>query len=171
MANPYRCNMNKIAVYPGSFDPITNGHTDIIKRSAKIFDKLIVGIASDNEKQSTFSVQERVKMAEAVISEIGLDDRVEVQGFSGLLVNMAHKNKASVIVRGLRAIADFEFEFQLAVMNYKIADDVETLFLMASDNQQYVSSRFVKEIHKLGGDVSQFLNSGVVKCLDDKIKK
>ena len=110
-------------------------------------------------------------MAEAVISEIGLDDRVEVQGFSGLLVNMAHKNKASVIVRGLRAIADFEFEFQLAVMNYKIADDVETLFLMASDNQQFVSSRFVKEIHKLGGDVSQFLNSGVVKCLDDKIKK
>ena len=162
--------MKKTAVYPGSFDPITNGHIDIIKRTSKIFDKLIIGIASDNEKQSTFSMQERVEMAKVVVSEIGLDDKVEVQSFSGLLVEMAHKNKTSVIIRGLRAIADFEFEFQLAVMNYKIANDVETLFLMASDSQQFVSSRFVKEIHKLGGDVNQFLSPSVVKCLDEKIK-
>ncbi|MGB1360516.1 MAG: pantetheine-phosphate adenylyltransferase [Alphaproteobacteria bacterium] len=160
--------MTKTAVYPGSFDPITNGHIDIIKRSIKIFDKLIIGVAEDNAKQSTFNVSERVELIKSVINELGLADKVEVQGFSGLLVNMAHKNNASVIIRGLRAVADFEFEFQLAVMNYKIADDVETLFLMASDTQQFVSSRFVKEIHRLGGNVDQFLSPVVVKAMDDK---
>ena len=163
--------MTNIAIYPGSFDPITNGHLDIIKRSAKIFDKLIVGVASDNAKESTFTVDERVELVGKVLEQNNLTDTVEVQGFSGLLVNMAHDNKASVIVRGLRAVADFEFEFQLAVMNYKIADDVETMFLMASDTQQFVSSRFVKEIHRLGGDVGQFLSADVIKALDNKRKK
>ena len=163
--------MTSIAIYPGSFDPITNGHLDIIKRSSKIFDKLIVGVASDNEKESTFTVDERVELVGKVLQQNNLTDTVEVQGFSGLLVNMAHDNKASVIVRGLRAVADFEFEFQLAVMNYKIANDVETMFLMASDTQQFVSSRFVKEIHRLGGDVGQFLSADVITALDNKRKK
>ena len=154
--------MEKIAVYPGSFDPITNGHLDIIKRSARIFDKLYVSVLTNSAKVSSFSVEERIEMIKEVTKEF---DNVEVDSFSGLLVNYVKQKEASVVVRGLRAISDFEYEFQMALMNHKLEEDIETLFMMTSGKYSFLSSSMVKELASHGGNLSDL----VPDCLMEKI--
>ena len=156
-----------VAIYPGSFDPITNGHVDILRRALALFDRVIVAIAENVRKQPLFSTAER---AEMVRKSLGIEPRVEVDSFSGLLVDYAHKRGARVIVRGLRAIADFEYEFQFAHMNRHLAPDVETLFLMTSDDSFYVSSSLVKEVAANGGDISRIAPPAVVEALKKKFK-
>lgn len=155
------------AVYAGSFDPITSGHLDIIKRACSVVDILIVGVAHANNKNSLFSVAERVDLVNKTIVDAPFADKVAVIAFDGLLVDFAKKNNAGVLIRGLRAVADFEYEIQMAMMNRTLAMDVETMFLMSSASQQFVSSRFVKEIHKLGGDISKFVSPPVLTKLTE----
>lgn len=150
--------MAKIAVYPGSFDPITNGHLDIVRRVAQMFDEVIVAVARDGEKAPLFRVEKRVALTREAVK--GLQN-VSVDEFDGLLVSYARKQRASVIVRGLRAVSDFEFEFQLSLMNRKLDSRIETIFLMTKDEYTFISSRLVKEICRLGGDVSDFVPRGV----------
>jgi pantetheine-phosphate adenylyltransferase len=157
-----------VAIYPGSFDPITNGHVDILRRSLALFDRVIVAIAENVRKQPLFSAAER---AEMVVQSLGHEPRVEVDSFSGLLVDYARRRGARVIVRGLRAIADFEYEFQFAHMNRHLAPDVETLFLMTSDDSFYVSSSLVKEVAAMGGDISRIAPPAVVQALKKKFKE
>ena len=154
--------MEKIAVYPGSFDPITNGHLDIIRRSARIFDKLYVSVLTNSAKVSSFSVGERMEMIKEVTKEF---DNVEVDSFSGLLVNYVKQKEASVVVRGLRAISDFEYEFQMALMNHKLEEDIETLFMMTNGKYSFLSSSVVKELASHGGNLSDL----VPDCLTEKI--
>ena len=148
-----------VGVYPGTFDPVTNGHLDIIDRAARILDRLVVGVAMNAGKGPLFPLEERVELvraeADAIAARTGT--RVEVVPFEGLLVGFAREVGASVIVRGLRAVSDFDYEFQMAGMNHRIAQEVETVFLMASETNQFISSRFVKEIARLGGDVATFV--------------
>ena len=153
------------AIYPGSFDPITNGHLDVLQRAAGIFDKLIIAVARDNAKQSLFSVDERVELIRNAAAEI---PGIEVMPFEGLLVNFAREHKACALVRGLRAVSDFEFEFQLALMNRKLEPNLETLFLMPREEYTYISSRLVKEICRLGGHSEQFVPPNVVAALRAK---
>ena len=159
------------AVYPGTFDPVTNGHVDIISRAAKVVGSLIVGVAVTVEKNLLFTVGERVAMLENEISALdgGLAGRISVKPFENLLVDFVERENASVIIRGLRAVSDFEYEFQMAAMNSRLNGDVETMFLMASDKHQFISSRFVKEIARLGGDIGHFVPAGVKKQLDQRI--
>jgi pantetheine-phosphate adenylyltransferase len=157
-----------VAVYPGSFDPITNGHVDIVRRSLRLFDRVIVAIAENVRKEPLFSTAER---AEMVVQCLGADPKVEVDSFTGLLVDYARHRGARVIVRGLRAIADFEYEFQFAHMNRHLAPDVETMFLMTSDDSFYVSSSLVKEVAAMGGDISRIAPPAVVQALKKKFKK
>ncbi|WP_026487217.1 pantetheine-phosphate adenylyltransferase [Caldanaerobius polysaccharolyticus] len=138
----------KVAVYPGSFDPVTNGHIDIINRSAKIFDKLIVGVLKNPHKTPMFSVEERIDMLKKVTVDM---PNVEVYGFSGLLVNFMKEHNASVIIKGLRMVSDFEYEFQMALMNKKLDDNIETLFMMTSSQYAYLSSSLIKEVAQFGG--------------------
>lgn len=166
--------MTKIAVYPGTFDPITKGHLDIICRSAKhIVDKLIIGIAADTAKQPLFSLEERTQMVQHEIGKLDSDisSKIEVTAFDGLLIHFVQKMGASMVVRGLRAITDFEYEFQMTGMNAKMDKNIETVFLMASEQQQFISSRFVKEIFRLGGDVSPFVSEEIISQLTPKLKK
>jgi len=153
------------AIYPGSFDPITNGHLDVLQRAAGIFDKLIIAVARDNAKQSLFTVDERVELIRNAAAEI---PGIEVMPFEGLLVNFAREHKACALVRGLRAVSDFEFEFQLALMNRKLEPNLETLFLMPREEYTYISSRLVKEICRLGGHIEQFVPPNVVTALRAK---
>ncbi|MBB5031371.1 pantetheine-phosphate adenylyltransferase [Prosthecobacter vanneervenii] len=153
------------AIYPGSFDPITNGHLDVLQRAAGIFDKLIIAVARDNAKQSLFTVDERVELIRNAAAEI---PGIEVMPFEGLLVNFAREHKACALVRGLRAVSDFEFEFQLALMNRKLEPNLETLFLMPREEYTYISSRLVKEICRLGGHIEQFVPPNVVTALRSK---
>ena len=149
----------KIGVYPGTFDPITNGHLDIITRGARLVDKLVVGVAVNSGKNPLMALDERVALTRAVLAA-GVKETgavIEVRPFSNLLVQFARDVQASVIIRGLRAVSDFDFEFQLAGMNYRLDSAIETVFLMASEKHQFISSRFVKEIALLGGDVSSFV--------------
>lgn len=155
------------AIYPGSFDPITNGHLDVLQRAAGIFDNLIIAVARDNAKQSLFSVDERVELIRNAAAEI---PGIEVMPFEGLLVNFARKHKACALVRGLRAVSDFEFEFQLALMNRKLEPNLETLFLMPREEYTYISSRLVKEICRLGGHIEQFVPPNVVEALKAKLQ-
>lgn len=150
----------KTAIYPGSFDPVTLGHQDIIERSSKIFDKLIVGVLRNNAKSPLFSVEERVNMLKNVTKEF---PNVEVQSFDGLLIDFVRQNQANVVIRGLRAITDFEYELQLAQMNRVIAPEIDTLFLTTNLKYAYLSSSTVKEVARYGGDISAFLDSDVVK--------
>ncbi|NOQ81521.1 MAG: pantetheine-phosphate adenylyltransferase [Methylophaga sp.] len=155
--------MNTTAIYPGTFDPITNGHIDLVNRASKLFDRVIVAVAINPGKEPTFSLQERVELAEQTLLEL---DNVEVCGFEGLLVDVAKQKGANVILRGLRAVSDFEHEFQLAGMNRKMQPDIETLFLTPAEQFTYISSSLVREIAVLGGDVSDF----VAPCVDAALK-
>ena len=156
----------KVAIYPGTFDPITKGHLDIIKRSCKFVDKLIIAVSKNDKKKTLFSISERMEMIKSVIQDEGLLN-IDVDSFNDLLMNYANKKKATIIIRGLRAISDFEYEFQMTGMNYKLNPKIETVFLMASDNYQLISSKLIKEINSLNGDISQF----VPKVVEIKLKK
>jgi pantetheine-phosphate adenylyltransferase len=161
----------RVGVYPGTFDPITNGHTDIIRRAAKVVDRLIVGVARNDGKGPLFSTDERVEIVRDDIADL-LDkearERIEVRAFESLLMSFAESIGASVIIRGLRAVSDFEYEFQMMGMNARLNTEIEYVFLMASDRFQFISSRFVKEIGALGGDISHFVSKRVAKRLNDR---
>ncbi len=153
----------KIALYPGTFDPITNGHIDLVQRAAKLFDQVIVSIAASSKKKPKFSLKQRIELAEQVLSEC---PNVTVKGFDVLLVDFARQQKATVLLRGLRAVSDFEYEFQLASMNRHLAPDLESVFLMPADEYSFISSSLVKEVAALGGDVSKFVHPIVLKALN-----
>ena len=153
----------RVGLYPGSFDPITNGHIDIIKRSLRVVDKLVIEIAVNVGKTGLFSLKERENLVTSDIKKLGLEEVVEVKSFEGLLVNYAKEIDAKLIIRGLRAVTDFEYEFQMTGMNSRLDSNIETVFLMASENQQFISSRLVKEIFMFGGDISSFVSSNVLK--------
>jgi len=154
-----------IAVYPGTFDPFTRGPEDLVRRASSIFTKLIVGVAESRSKKPIFSLDERIEIAKEVL---GHYPNVEIAGFSGLLKDFAREHSARVIVRGLRAVSDFEYEFQMAGMNRYLLPDVETLFLTPSDQYQFISGTFVREIALMGGDVSKFVFPSVEKWLQQK---
>ncbi|HXU80739.1 MAG TPA: pantetheine-phosphate adenylyltransferase [Polyangia bacterium] len=159
--------MSLVAVYPGTFDPITNGHVDIVRRALALFDNVVVAVAENVRKAPLFSVEERSQMIRA---SVGNDPRVEIDSFTGLLVEYAQRRKARAIIRGLRAIADFEYEFQFAHMNRHLAPSVETLFLMTSEESFYVSSSLVKEVATMGGDISRIAPPAVVEAFKKKLK-
>ena len=154
-----------IAVYPGTFDPFTRGHEDLVRRASSIFTKLIVGVADSRSKKPIFNLEERIEIAKEVL---GHYPNVEIAGFCGLLKDFAREHNARVIVRGLRAVSDFEYEFQMAGMNRYLLPDVETLFLTPSDQYQFISGTFVREIALMGGDVSKFVFPSVEKWLHQK---
>ncbi|ARJ65423.1 pantetheine-phosphate adenylyltransferase [Magnetospirillum sp. ME-1] len=160
----------RVGLYPGTFDPITNGHMDIVARATRMVDHLIVAVAVNAGKGPLFTLEERVAMAEAEMAELSqsVGVSIEVRPFDTLLVDFTAKCGANLIVRGLRAVSDFEYEFQMAGMNARLTSDIETIFLMASERCQFISSRFVKEIGRLGGDISQFVSPRVKARLDEK---
>jgi pantetheine-phosphate adenylyltransferase len=158
----------KVGLYPGTFDPITNGHLDIIGRAAKIVDRLVIGVAVHTGKDPIFSVEDRVAMAREECARLKASAEVVVEPFDSLLIRFAEKTGASVIVRGLRAVSDFEYEFQMTAMNQRLNPDIETVFFMADPRHQAIASRLVKEIARLGGDVSAFVPRGVEKRLKEK---
>jgi pantetheine-phosphate adenylyltransferase len=149
----------RIGVYPGTFDPLTNGHMDVIARAARLLDKLVVGVAVNSGKGPLFSLEERVELVQAEMASIANKNGtvIEVRPFQGLLIDFAREQRASMIVRGLRVVADFDYEFQMAGMNYRMAPDIETVFLMASERHQFIASRLVKEVAALGGNISSFV--------------
>jgi len=156
------------AVYPGSFDPVTNGHLDIIERASRLFDEVVVAVAYNEAKSGLFTAEERVRLLQA---NVGCHPNVTVTHFHGLLVDFVRQSGAGVIVRGLRAISDFEFEFQMALMNRKLASEVETIFLMPAEECTYLSSRIVKEIARLGGEVTSFVPHSVALALREKFSR
>ena len=161
-----------IGVYPGTFDPVTNGHMDIIRRGARLVDRLVIAVAKNAGKGPLFTLEERIAILEAEIAELPpIDDyRIEVRPFDTLLMHFAQSVGASVILRGLRAISDFEYEFQMAGMNRQLMPEVETVFLTPGDRYQFVSGTFVREIATLGGDVSKFVSPSVLARLRDRVK-
>ena len=159
--------MNTKAIYPGTFDPITKGHTDLIERAARLFDQVLVALAASPGKAPSFSLDERLEMARTVLAHL---NNVEVCGFDGLLVNFAQAHGVNVIIRGLRAVSDFEYEFQLASMNRKLAPGIETLFLTPAEQYAYISSSLVREIAALGGDVSPFVHEKIMAELIRKLR-
>ena len=158
----------RVGVYPGTFDPITNGHIDIIKRAVRLVDRLVIGIAGNAGKGPIFSTEERVAIVREEIDALdnGAHDRIEVRPFDNLLMHFAMSVGAAVIIRGLRAVSDFEYEFQMAGMNARLNPKIETVFLMASDRYQFISSRFVKEIGRLGGEIRHFVTPNVAAHLE-----
>jgi pantetheine-phosphate adenylyltransferase len=154
------------AIYPGSFDPITNGHLDVIERAAKLFDQVIVAVAVNDQKQSLFTAEERVRLIEEGVKDL---PNVTVASFSGLLVEFARRESANAVVRGLRAVSDFEFEFQMALMNRKLDEQIETIFLMPAEQYTYLSSRIVKEVSRFGGNIRPFVPECVEKALEIKL--
>ena len=156
------------ALYPGSFDPVTNGHLDVIRRGLRIFDELIIAVADNPAKHVTFTKEERVELLQKVTKEI---KNVEVTSFDGLVVDYTHKMKVSVILRGIRTISDFEYEYQMALTNRTFADDIETVFVMTHEEYSFVSSRLIKEAVSMGGDVSSFVPKVVEQSLRRKFEK
>lgn len=158
----------RIGIYPGTFDPITLGHADIIRRGSKLVDKLIIGVTTNPSKNPMFGTEERLAMVEREVAMLGLDN-VQVVGFNALLVKFARKQGANVLIRGLRAVADFEYEYQMAGMNQQLNDRIETVFLMADVCLQPIASRLVKEIAIFGGDVAKFVTPAVRSAVVDRI--
>jgi pantetheine-phosphate adenylyltransferase len=158
--------LSKTAIYPGTFDPITNGHADIVGRAARIFDHVVVAIAGSTSKSTAFSADERVKLAETVLSKYA---NVEVSRFDGLLVQYAKERNASALLRGLRAVSDFEFEFQLAGMNRRLNPEIDTVFLTPSEQFLFISSSLIREISALGGDVTEFVHPVVAEALESRL--
>lgn len=156
------------AIYPGSFDPVTNGHLDVIERARKLFDEVIVAVAHNDQKDPFFTLEERLELLQKAIGD---RDHVKLAPLDGLLVDFAVAQKATAVIRGLRAISDFEFEFQMALMNRKLEASVETIFLMPKEEYTYLSSRIVKEIARLGGDISQFVPACVSAAFEKKLKQ
>lgn len=156
------------AIYPGTFDPITIGHIDIIKRASLIFDELIIAIADNQNKKPLFSLTERHELVKKSLMTMDLS-KVKIVTFSGLLVDLAKKHQAKILVRGLRAISDFEYEFQMSCMNSKLNQDIQTIFLAASDNVQFISSRFVKQIAALDGDISALVTANIINDIKQKL--
>ena len=159
--------MHRKAIYPGTFDPVTNGHADLIERAAKMFNEVIVGVASNPSKQPLFSLEERVELIKQVTAHL---DNVEVIGFKGLLADFAESQGASVLIRGLRAVSDFEYEFQLANMNRRLNPDLESVFMTPAEENSFISSTLVKEVSIHGGKVEQFVPTLVSVALENKIK-
>lgn len=153
-----------LAIYPGTFDPITNGHEDLVRRAAGLFDSVVVAVASDTTKRTLFDLSRRVELARKVFDD---EPRVEVEGFTGLTIQYARKRKAGAILRGLRAVSDFEFEFQLAIMNRRLEPRIETMFLTPGENSTFISSTLVREIARLGGQVGEFVHPAVAAALAD----
>jgi len=161
----------RVALYPGTFDPVTNGHLDIIGRAVKLYDKLVIGVARNDAKGPLFTFDERVEMARELAESVAGDTEIEVLPFSGLLMHFAEKVGANSIIRGLRAVSDFEYEFQMVGMNQRLNPDIETVFLMADPRHQAVASRLVKEIAKLSGDIEPFVPELVKDRLLEKFQK
>ena len=157
--------MSRVAVYPGTFDPITNGHSDLVNRAVRMFDQVILAVAHNPDKSPLFSIEERVELARLVLGDA---PNVEVREFSGLLIDFARECQASVVIRGLRAVSAFEYEFQLASMNRRLDKNIETVFLTPAENHTFVSASLVKEIARYGGDVSQFVHPEVYQALKRK---
>ena len=162
--------MNKIAIYPGTFDPITYGHIDIIKKALKLFDKIVVGVSNVSNKNYLFNSEERIDIVnKALFIDLKLNrKKISVVSFSSLTTNLCKKYRSNIILRGLRAVSDFEYEFQLAGMNRKLNNNIETIFLMSDVENQIISSRFVKEIVKLNGDIKKFTTKSTIKSLKEK---
>ena len=160
--------MTRRAIYPGSFDPVTNGHLDVIERARKLFDEVIVAVAHNDQKNPLFSLEERMELLRATVDGT---DNVEIAPMDGLLVNFAITRKATAVIRGLRAISDFEFEFQMALMNRNLAPGIETVFLMPAFDLTYLSSSLVREVARFGGDVSQLVHPAVRQALRQKFAK
>ena len=162
--------MSKIAIYPGTFDPITYGHIDVIKKALKLFDKIIVGVSDVSSKNYLFSSEERIEIVnKALFKDLKLNKKkIAVVSFSSLTTDLCKRYKSNIILRGLRAVSDFEYEFQLAGMNRKLNQNIETIFLMSDVENQIISSRFVKEIVKLNGDIKKFTTKSTIKSLKNK---
>ncbi len=160
----------RIGIYPGTFDPITLGHADIIRRGSKLVDKLIIGVTTNPSKNPMFSTEERLAMVEREVASLGLDN-VEVVGFNALLVKFARRQGANVIIRGLRAVADFEYEYQMAGMNQQLDDEIETVLLMADVSLQPIASKLVKEIALFGGDITPFVSEAVRQDVNAKVEE
>ena len=158
--------MNSVAVYPGSFDPVTNGHLDVIKRAKAIFENVVVAVAHNINKNGLFTAEERIEL---ISNAVGDDPQVEVEAFSGLLVDYVQR-RGGVVIRGLRAVADFEYEFQLALMNRRLAPSIDTVFLIIDERSFYISSSLVREVARFGGDVSDFVPAGVKEALAAKFE-
>ncbi len=159
--------MDKVAIYPGSFDPITNGHLDVVRRAARLYDRVLIAVAEDTDKTSLFTLDERIALVRQTVR--GLRN-VSVEGFSGLLVKFARRKRAAVIVRGLRAVSDFEYELQLALFNREMDSKIETIFLTPKQDLAFVSSRMVKQIAMLGGQVNGFVPQAVKQALKRKLR-
>ena len=160
--------MIKIGIYPGTFDPLTFGHIDLIKRSLKIVDKLIIGLADNNNKKPLLSINERKSIVQKDLEKFTNNEQISIKVINGLLTDFAKLNKVTCIIRGLRAVSDFDYEFQMTGMNSQLNPDIETIFLMSSDKNSFISSNFVKEVHKLGGDISKFVSKNTIQILDNK---
>jgi len=158
--------MKVIAIYPGTFDPLTNGHTDLIQRAAKMFDTVLVAVANNPSKKPCFSLEERVELANTILNHL---DNVKVIGFSGLLAGLARDHNANVLIRGIRAVSDFDYEFQLANMNRRLNPDLESVFLTPAEQNSFISSTLVKEVARHNGDVSEFVDPVIVKALKTKL--
>jgi pantetheine-phosphate adenylyltransferase len=162
--------MNKVVIYPGTFDPITYGHIDVIKKALKLFDKIVVGVSNVSNKNYLFSSEERIEIVnKALFKDLKLSKKkIVVVSFNSLTTDLCKKFKSNIILRGLRAVSDFEYEFQLAGMNRKLNNNIETIFLMSDVENQIISSKFVKEIVKLGGDIKKFTTKSTIKSLKNK---
>jgi pantetheine-phosphate adenylyltransferase len=160
----------RTVIYPGTFDPITYGHLDVLERALNLFDEIIITIAINPSKKPLFSLEERIQLIETALKDNPESHRVKVQGFDGLLVDFARQKKASALIRGLRAVSDFEYELQMALMNRRLADEITTVFMMPHEKYTYLNSTIVKEVSRLGGNISNFVPKNVQEALNKKLK-